>query len=56
MKVKKKEKRKKRIRLYSWLPTRTFHKNLAICKKAFPSKFGEFGPIFSMQNPFDKSK
>jgi hypothetical protein len=37
-------KKKTRIPLYSWLPTGTYHKNLAIWKK-IPSNFGEFGPF-----------
>jgi hypothetical protein len=28
--------------LYSWLPTETYHKNLAILKKKFSSKSGDF--------------
>jgi hypothetical protein len=40
-----------RILLYSWLPTRTYHKNLAIWN--FVSlKSGEFGPFFSNERSF----
>jgi hypothetical protein len=47
MKVGKKNK-KNRILLYSWLPTATYHKNLAIWQKK-NSKSGEFGPFFFME-------
>ncbi len=42
---KKKEKKKKRILPYSWLPAGTCHTDLAIWKKGF-SKSGEFGLFF----------
>jgi hypothetical protein len=40
---------KHRILLYSWLPTGTYLKNLAIWH-CFPLKSGEFGPIFPWKN------
>jgi hypothetical protein len=50
MKVKKK---KPRILLHSWQPTRTYDKkNLEIWKKKFPAKSGEFRYFFS---PHEKS-
>jgi hypothetical protein len=44
MKVGKKTKKKK-ILLYSWLHTGTYHTNLAI-PNFFSLKSGEFGPLF----------
>jgi hypothetical protein len=38
--------KKNRILLYSWLPTGSYHKKLAILEKK-SSKSGEFGPLFS---------
>jgi hypothetical protein len=51
-----KGKNKNRILLYSWLPTGTIHKNLAILEIFFKKKSGEFGPIFSMENPLYRWK
>jgi hypothetical protein len=43
--------KKNRILLYSWLPSGSYDKTLAIWN-FFNLKFGEFGPLFSREKSF----
>jgi len=51
------KKKRERILLYSWLPTRTYHKNLATGGEKKSLKSGKFAFFsFQMKNPLYRSK